>query len=216
MTVGFLLAGSLFGDVQNACRDKLIEICDSTNEDGNPICRLLKQDSGESPDTIIAFLLATEDVGAIERERLLCARLLGRKTFNARVSLNSHVFISENAAPSGSGEHGTIYWAFDESSEDLVRLQRIEALFRELESLQRKPGRFMTWDFTGDVASVQFNYESRGRSSVQIRVQNLEILFTESIRGTGSLDDQIRFLEAARRKSYEDYMNIGVSKDGGS
>ena len=186
------------------CRSRLITICEQDSD--RPVCKLLQEDREETESSIVAFLEAIQKIKRdVERERLKCARLLGRKSVTASIDAETHESVVEETR---------IIWQFLGSSGDAEQLRQFRGLFDELESLGHSPDRQIEIRFTADITFANFfkaySEPTLEEDLVLVGAENLEIHISKSTLGEGSIEDQINFLKREKTARYKDFLSVGL------
>ncbi|HSS76655.1 MAG TPA: hypothetical protein VLV54_07890 [Thermoanaerobaculia bacterium] len=185
------------------CREKLIKLCDVKDQNGNPICEILKQDAVEDPESIAQFLGSLSGVSEPLREDLMCARLLGNKRIvNLQVSLTSPPVFYSGQGRWSAGIQDPLYG-------ELIAAQQ------KLADLDKKVSDQAVVDIAGFITSVSVKYARGELSSFNIDITQAELKSIKTQYATGNLDAIVQALRLKIKEAYKAYMITGLENKKG-
>jgi len=189
-------------ELDRACRGDVVKLCEADPVSGSPVCRLLTQDKPETAESITAFLIALDDLSSSEKEKLICARLMGKKTIIlSGVMHGSGIYFQLRG-----GSFGSAY--FEQVSQEY---QELDELYSRLYSLNVKLTETTDVVLVGVVRSIE--YETSPPRLLRLRlifasVDVIEIT-SESLGSQLTLKDAIEILKERVRERYQELVEVG-------
>lgn len=194
------------------CAARAIKICEKADGGVTAICRILRQDDPETPESIYIFLDSLGQLSESVRQDMICARLMGLKrvnnitsSVNGSISRNYSPFMTPGfVSPSRPNR-----WFLALS--DGVRYAELAATHAKLASLNKPASLDIQFDFVGTITFVHADYDGHNKLTFyEIHAQRVDLFNISTPHTLGDLGDQIEALKVKITAAYEEYMKIGL------